>query len=110
MDVGTIIEYVRNLTKKEKKINLPFHVDERDVAAVVAFVEYILSSSHTKVRDSNSDFRQMYATFFSLQCILLFYLSTNQNDSFSLSLKTKKISITNKNTIRSIIHTVGKGV
>jgi hypothetical protein len=31
---------VRNLTKKErrrKKINLPFHVDERDVAVVVAF-------------------------------------------------------------------------
>ncbi len=65
MDVGTISEYVRNLTKKEeKKIDLPFHVDERDVAVVVAFDEYILSSSHTKVRDSNSDFRQMYATFF----------------------------------------------
>jgi hypothetical protein len=43
VDVGTIIEYVRNLTKKEKekkkKINLPFHVDELDVAAIAALDE-----------------------------------------------------------------------
>ena len=101
MDVGTIIEYVRNLTKKaRKKINLPFHVDELDVAVAVALNEYILSLSHTEVRDSNSDFRQMYATFFSsnfilfldyrpirnsLVCSLLVEI-TNQNSSEHLRL------------------------
>jgi hypothetical protein len=95
VDVGTIIEYVRNLTKKErKKINLPFHVDELNVVA--ALEEYILSSSHTKVRDSNSDFRQMYATFFQ-KFILFFYYQPMRNEFVSLSrspIKDKKGSVT----------------
>lgn len=68
--------------EKEKRLwFLPFHVDERDVAAFVALKKKsILSWSHTKVRDSNSDLQQMYATFLPFSF------------SFSLSLSLSSFS------------------